>query len=170
MPVLWKRCFRSDTVGYRPPAARPTHTTWFTTGRLVSGCFLFASYDLSQAFNVGLKCAESHVRSWKRRLSKRRIDTRMSRTSCGLSSRVSLDVRSLETIARFFEKEKKIKVEIIFFSILLIIFIIILSIIISHCPKKFWHNFHLHRSLKNSWDRKMIESNKIIYILISFLY
>jgi len=45
---------------------------------------------------------------------------------------MSLDVRSLETIARFFfEKEKKIKIEIIFFSILMVIFIIILAIIIS---------------------------------------
>ena len=90
--VLWKQCFRSDTVGYRPPAARPTHTTWFTTGRPASGCFLFAPCDLSQAFNVRWKCVESRVRSRKRRLLKK--TNRPSDSSwtscnqCGIFSRV----------------------------------------------------------------------------------
>lgn len=46
--ALWKRCYSRDTVGHRPPAARPTHTTWFTTGPLTRRCgrFLFAPTDL----------------------------------------------------------------------------------------------------------------------------
>lgn len=107
MPVLWKRCFRSDTVGHRPPVARPTHNL-IHHGTIGEWVLPFCSQRaLSQAFNVGWKCAESHVRSRKKRLSKKRIDTQ---TSCGWSSRVSLDVRSLETIARSFARKNHINI------------------------------------------------------------
>lgn len=140
--VVWKQYFRSDTVGYRPPAAQPTHTTWFTTGQLASGCFLFAPYDLSQAFNVKWKCVESRVRSRKRRLSKKRIDSRMSWTSCdqcGILSRVIRFKTVLETIARFFGRTKNY-IDI-FLQLSLFLPLSLYWFFCYNCGKKFWHNF-----------------------------
>lgn len=88
--VVACRAYGSDALGAilsgTDPLPHDRHTQldsprWDDCGeRGASFFFFFAPCDLSQAFNVGWKCAESRVRSRKRRLSEKGIDTRTSRT------------------------------------------------------------------------------------------